>query len=102
MTGWTEADIPQLNPERIARMRVLLTQALEPTRLAIRDDSHKHAGHAGSRQGLGHFSIAIESTAFAGKLPLARHRLIHAALGDMLQTDIHALSISAVAPDETA
>lgn len=98
--GWTEADIPRLNPERMAQMRALLTQHLAPTRLAIRDDSHKHAGHAGSRLGLGHFSIAIESAAFAGKLPLARHRLVYAALGAMMQTDIHALSITATAPDE--
>jgi BolA protein len=100
-TGLSEADIPQLNPERIARMRVLLTQALEPSRLAIRDDSHKHAGHAGSRQGHGHFSVAIESAAFAGQRPLARHRLVYAALGEMMQTDIHALSITAATPEQS-
>ena len=99
-SGLSEADIPQLNPERIARMRALLAQALEPSRLAIRDDSHKHAGHAGSRQGLGHFSVAIESAAFTGKLPLARHRLVYAALGEMMQTDIHALSITATTPEQ--
>ena len=100
MSQWTQADIPRLNPERIARMRALLTEALAPTRLTIRDDSHKHAGHAGARGGQGHFSIAIESAAFAGKLPLARHRLVYAALGTMMQTDIHALSITATAPNE--
>ena len=98
-TGWTETDIPRLNPERIARMRAMLSDALAPTRLEIRDDSHKHAGHAGSRLGQGHFSVAIESTAFAGKLPLARHRLVYAALGAMMQTDIHALSITATTPN---
>lgn len=100
MNDWTEADIPRLNPERVARMRALLTEALAPTRLAIRDDSHKHAGHAGARGGQGHFSIAIESAAFAGQLPLARHRLVYAALGGMMQSDIHALSITAKTPDE--
>ena len=99
-TGWTETDIPRLNPERMARMRAMLNDALAPSRLEIRDDSHKHAGHAGSRLGQGHFSLAIESAAFAGKLPLARHRLVYAALGTMMQTDIHALSIVATTPDE--
>ena len=99
-TGWTETDIPRLNPERMARMRAMLNDALAPSRLEIRDDSHKHAGHAGSRLGQGHFSLAIESAAFAGKLPLARHRLVYAALGTMMQTDIHALAIRAQTPDE--
>ena len=100
MSGWTEADLPQLNPERVARIRVLLTEAFAPSRLAIRDDSHKHAGHVGSRLGMGHFSVAIESEAFVGKLPLARHKLVYAALGEMMRTDIHALSITATAPGE--
>ena len=100
MSGWTEADIPRLNPARIAKMHRLLTDALAPTRLDIRDDSHRHAGHAGSRHGQGHFGIVVESAVFTGKLPLARHRLVYAALGDMLQTDIHALSIDAKAPGE--
>ena len=102
MTDWTEADIPRLNPARIERMRELLTEALAPRHLAISDDSHRHAGHAGARGGQGHFSVDIVSAAFAGKLPLARHRLVYAALGDMLQTDIHALSIRARTPEEAA
>ena len=98
--GWTEADIPRLNPARVQRMRVLLTEALAPTRLEIIDDSHKHAGHAGARGGQGHFSVDIVSAAFAGKLPLARHRLVYAALDELMQADIHALSIRARAPEE--
>ena len=98
--NYTEADIPSLNPGRIIRMRERLTAAFDPVELDISDDSHKHAGHAGARGGQGHFSIAIESAAFAGKLPLARHRLVYAALGTMMQTDIHALSITATAPNE--
>ena len=100
--GWTEADIPRLNPERVARIRSLLAAALAPTHLEVADDSHKHAGHAGARGGQGHFSVEIVSEAFRGKLPLARHRLVYAALGGMMQTDIHALSIRASAPDEAA
>ena len=98
--GWTESDIPRLNPARVQRMRVLLTEALAPARLEIIDDSHKHAGHAGARGGQGHFSVDIVAAAFAGKLPLARHRLVYAALGELMQADIHALSIRARTPEE--
>ena len=100
--GWTEADIPRLNPERVARIRALLAAALDPVSLEVTDDSHRHAGHAGARGGQGHFSVDVVSAAFAGKLPLARHRLIYAALGAMMEKDIHALSIRARTPDEAA
>ena len=100
--GWTEADIPRLNPQRVERIRALLTDALAPETIEVVDDSHKHAGHAGARGGQGHFGVDIVSAAFAGKLPLARHRLVYAALGDMMQTDIHALAIRARTPDEAA
>ena len=98
--GWTEADIPRLNPQRVERIRALLVEALDPAAIEVVDDSHKHAGHAGARGGQGHFCVDIVSAAFAGKLPLARHRLVYAALGDMLQTDIHALAIRARTPEE--
>ena len=98
--GWTEDDIPRLNPQRVERIRALLTDALAPETIEVVDDSHKHAGHAGARGGQGHFGVDIVSAAFAGKLPLARHRLVYAALGDMMQTDIHALAIEARTPDE--
>ena len=101
MSGsWTEADIPRLNPQRVERIRALLVEALDPAAIEVVDDSHKHVGHAGARGGQGHFSVDIVSAAFAGKLPLARHRLVYAALGDMLQTDIHALAIRARTPEE--
>ena len=99
-TGWTEADLPRLNPQRVERIRALLVEALDPAAIEVVDDSHKHVGHAGARGGQGHFSVDIVSAAFAGKLPLARHRLVYAALGDMLQTDIHALAIRARTPEE--
>ena len=98
--GWTEADIPRLNPQRVERIRALLVEALDPAAIEVVDDSHTHVGHAGARGGQGHFSVDIVSAAFAGKLPLARHRLVYAALGDMLQTDIHALAIRARTPEE--
>lgn len=101
-SGLSEADIPRLNPERVARITKLLAEALDPVSLEVADDSHKHAGHAGARTGQGHFSVHVVSQAFAGKPPLARHRLVYAALGTMMQTDIHALAIHAQAPDEAA
>ena len=76
--------------------------ALQPVTLDVIDDSHKHAGHEGARDGRGHFTVRIVSPVFAGKAPLARHRAIYAALGEMMQTDIHALAIEAKAPGEAA
>ncbi len=100
--AWTETDIPRLNPGRVTRIREYLTKALVPVALEVNDDSHKHAGHSGARGGQGHFSVSIVSEAFVGKLPLARHRLVYAALGDMMSTDIHALAIIVRTPDEAA
>lgn len=87
------------NAERIERMREALL-ALEPSHLEIVDESHRHAGHEGARDGRGHFALDIVSEAFAGLAPLARHRRIYQAMGDMMQTDIHALSIRARTPAE--
>lgn len=87
---------------RMARMRTLLEAALSPTRLEVSDDSHKHAGHAGARGGQGHFTVEVVSAEFSGKPPLSRHRLVYAALGEMMQTDIHALVIRACAPEEAS
>ncbi|MBB5673954.1 MULTISPECIES: BolA family protein [Xanthomonas] len=85
---------------RVERIRTALQAALAPTELEVVDDSHRHAGHAGARDGRGHFNVRVVSAAFAGKPPLARHRAIYAAVGEMMQTDIHALSIEAIAPGE--
>ena len=86
---------------RIERMRECLAQALSPTELEIEDESHRHVGHAGARDGRGHFRVRVVAEAFRGQLPLARHRAVYAALGGMMETDIHALSIDARTPDET-
>ncbi|CAE6757406.1 MULTISPECIES: BolA family protein [Xanthomonas] len=85
---------------RVERIRTALQSALAPTELEVVDDSHRHAGHAGARDGRGHFNVRVVSAAFAGKPPLARHRAVYAAVGEMMQTDIHALSIEAIAPGE--
>jgi len=68
--------------------------------LEIEDESHLHAGHAGARDGRGHYRLTLVSDAFEGKSRLGRHRLVFDALGDMMDTDIHALSIQALAPSE--
>jgi len=85
--------------ERAERIRAALQQ-LDPTELELIDESHKHAGHEGARDGRGHYRVRIVSAQFAGRNPLARHRLIYAALGDLMQTDIHAFAIDARAPQE--
>ena len=86
--------------ERIELIRTRLTNALSPTSLDIIDDSHKHVGHAGAAGGGGHFTVHIVAQAFEGHHLLQRHRLIYDALGDAMQTEIHALSIKAHTPDE--
>ena len=89
-----------MNVGRVERIRAALDAALAPVSLAVRDDSARHAGHEGARDGRGHFDVDIVSEAFAGLAPLARHRRVYAALGDMMTTDIHALSIRARVPGE--
>lgn len=75
-------------------------QALEPDRLDVVDDSRRHAGHAGGADGRGHFSVMVVSKRFAGLSTLRRHRLVYEVVGDLMATDIHALSIQALAPGE--
>lgn len=91
---------PTANATRVERIRALLIAAFAPEALHVADDSHRHAGHAGARDGRGHFSVDIVSATFAGMAPLARHRAVYQALGDMMATDIHALAIQARAPGE--
>ncbi len=78
----------------IEQIRVRLEAAFAPTALEIIDEGHKHAGHAG--EGKGHFHVRIVSAAFAGQLPLKRHRMIYAALEGLMDNGIHALSIDAM------
>jgi BolA protein len=84
---------------RVERITARL-QALEPSHLEVVDDSHHHAGHAGAADGRGHFSVTVMSKKFAGVNTLRRHRLVYEAVGDLMVTDIHALSIQALAPGE--
>lgn len=82
-----------MNEDRLIAIRERLTAALQPTELEIIDESHLHAGHAGARDGRGHFRIRIASPLFEGRRPLERHRLVYDALGDLMETDIHAAAI---------
>ncbi|MBY8965356.1 BolA family protein [Algiphilus sp.] len=90
------------NRERIQRMEAALREALQPDSLQIDDESHLHKGHAGAQSGRGHFRLRITARAFEGMNALARHRAIYGALGAMMETDIHALSIHARTPEEAA
>ena len=86
---------------RIDTIRTRLAAALAPSALDVDDESHRHVGHAGARDGRGHFRVRIVSAAFEGLNAIARHRAVYAALGDLMQTDIHALAIEARTPEET-
>ena len=81
------------NQERIEVMTARLHQALAPSKLHIEDDSERHKGHAGAKTGLGHFIVHITSEQFQGQTRLSQHKMVYAALGDLMQTDIHALQI---------
>lgn len=88
--------------ERLVEIRQRLQAALSPQRLAVEDESHLHVGHPGARDGRGHFRVVIVAEVFDGLGLLARHRRVYDALGELMQTDIHALSIDASAPGEVA
>ncbi len=81
-------------------IRDRLEAQFRPLKLLIKDQSHLHAGHAGARDGRGHFAVTIISDKFAGTNRVQRHQMVYDALGALLESDIHALSIKALTPDE--
>lgn len=83
---------------RMEQIRARLS-VLQPLELELADDSHLHAGHAGAGGG-GHYRLKIVSAGFVGKTTVARHRMIYSALGEMMRHDIHALNITACAPED--
>jgi len=86
-----------------AEIEARLTAALTPSRLAVINDSAKHRGHSGDDgSGESHFTVEVESTAFAGQNRVARQRLVNRALGDLMVDKVHALAIRATAPGEAA
>lgn len=89
-----------MTAERVAAIESAIREHLAPTALLVKDQSHLHAGHAGAQDGRGHFEVIIISDRFEGQNRIKRHRLVFEAVGDLMQTDIHALSIQAFTPDE--
>ncbi len=83
---------------REQRLRQRLIERFAPVQLTIEDESHFHAGHAGAAGGHGHYRVRIVAEAFRGVPAVARHRLVYQAVGDMLESDIHALAIEALPP----
>jgi BolA protein len=86
-------------PTRVEQIRSALERALTPLSLDVIDDSAKHAGHAGAREG-GHFQVTVVAPAFQGLSQLERHRLVYAAVGTLMGQGVHALSITARSPNE--
>ncbi len=83
------------------RIRAKLTAGLEPTRLAIHDESHRHAGHAGARPGgESHFRVEIVAAAFVGESRVARQRRVYALLAEELAGPVHALALTTLSPEE--
>ena len=80
----------------VARIRSCLEAAFQPEALEITDDTASHEGHAGAQEGKGHYKIRIISGSFSGMRPIDRHRLVFDALGEMMETDIHAISVTAL------
>ncbi len=86
--------------QRMAEIHSRLEEALEPESLHVEDEGHKHVGHEGAKDGRGHFHLLVVSDHFSGKTLIQRHRMIYQAMDELMQTDIHALSIDAYTPDE--
>ena len=75
---------------------------LRPVSMELVDESNQHIGHAGARpSGGSHWQLTIVSEAFRGKSAVARHRMVYEALGDLMEQDIHALRIEALAPEQS-
>ncbi len=89
-----------MTTDREQQIRQCLEETFRPIELLLKDQSQLHAGHAGAKDGKGHFDVTIVSQAFDGKSRIQRHRMIYAALGSLLESDIHALRIKAHTPSE--
>jgi BolA protein len=86
--------------DRMDRIREKLNATFSPAACQLVDESHLHAGHAGAATGAGHYRLTIVSDRFEGLNRIARHRLVYDSLREMMQSEIHALTIIAVAPSE--
>ncbi|MFU8838801.1 MAG: BolA family protein [Thiohalomonadaceae bacterium] len=89
-----------MSASRIEQIRSRIETAFAPISLEIIDESHKHVGHASAKGG-GHFIVQIVSDAFADKSTIQRHRMVYEAMGELMQHEVHALSIQAKTPQES-
>ena len=85
---------------RIKMIEKVLEETFSPTEIEVLDESHKHVGHLGARSGKGHFKLTIISKRFEGLPMIQRQRLVYRALASLMETDIHALSMSTLTPSE--
>ena len=86
--------------DRRARIEEAIRERLAAVHVEVIDESHFHAGHAGAASGGGHFRATVVSSLFEGKAPVARQRLVYTALAAEMATDIHALSLKTLTPDQ--
>ena len=86
--------------DRVAWIETTLRQGFAPRHLVVEDESALHAGHAGAASGGGHFRVLIVSEAFRSQSPVARQRAVYAALGKAMKSEIHALALRTLTPDE--
>ena len=89
-----------MTTDRVKLIERRLDDAFSPSDLLVKDQSHLHEGHAGARDGKGHFEVVIVAMDFDGKSRLQRHRMVFEAMGDLMETEVHALRIRAFAPNE--
>lgn len=89
-----------MTEDRVTTIERLLAAAFSPVELRVKDQSHLHAGHAGAKEGKGHFDVTIVSVRFDGQNRLSRHRMVYDALGSFMESDIHALKIHAISPSD--
>ena len=87
-----------MTANRVDRIRTRLEEVFSPNELEVFDDSHLHEGHVGAKDGKGHYRVYIVSDQFVRTRPLERHRMVFKALGEMMEKDIHALSVVAQPP----
>ncbi|MDH4049158.1 MAG: BolA family transcriptional regulator [Gammaproteobacteria bacterium] len=89
-----------MSGDRETKIREAISARFSPSELSIKDQSHLHVGHAGAKDGKGHFDLTIVSEEFAGVTSIQRHRMVYDALAQLLQTDIHAVRIKALTESE--
>ena len=87
-----------MTANRVERIRTRLEEVFSPKELEVFDESHLHEGHVGAKDGKGHYRVYIVSDQFVRTRPLERHRMVFKALGEMMEKDIHALSLVAQPP----